>query len=608
MADNREALRILELVLAAPTADRAAMLSIECAGNADLRRHVEGLLRGYDAGRQFDSPIFDVLRPGVVVGRQFTIERRLGGGGFGQVWQCRDQKGQRCAIKAPRSDTLSQPDVAAAFRREVFRWIAIGDHINIVHAYGLIDFLRMPLILMEYIDGAVSLEAVQRERPLDWRSALVYGEQIAHGMTFAHESIGLVHNDLKPSNIIVTPDDVAMVTDFGVGVAHGIETPSRESDLGTARYMAPEFLTAGSRDTRSDIYSLGLMLFELAAGRGPFPDHNIDVLLEAHVSMPPPDVRDFKADVPPECAALIDACLAKDPARRPQGFGTLADQLMAIRSANGVAAAPQARAVIRPSPAEAGTNLATTLLAHGMPEEAENAARGAVEADPSYVQGWIALGNVFAAKRQWKDAIQAFVRVQRLDPGDLIAVQNLVTAYFALGNEREAAVWLNQALARADAAGRLDVLDSLPQAALRVNEPARVLELCDRILERNPRAIGCLNARGIALRRLGAYEEALESVDAALHLNPGYVPALTNRATLLVHLGRTSEAISTAEHVLTLDATIANAYLAKTAALRQEGRFDEADACLRTGLTHDPQHQLLRHALFNPTATKIRPA
>ncbi|HYE87244.1 MAG TPA: tetratricopeptide repeat protein, partial [Vicinamibacterales bacterium] len=74
-----------------------------------------------------------------------------------------------------------------------------------------------------------------------------------------------------------------------------------------------------------------------------------------------------------------------------------------------------------------------------------------------------------------------------------------------------------------------------------------------------------------------------------------------------VHLGRTSEAIAVADHVLMLDASIANAYLAKTAALRQQGRFDEAEACLRTGLSHHPQHQLLRHALLNPTATKVRP-
>ena len=597
MADDRDVLRILELALSVPAGERDGVLDAECGGDAGLRSRLDSLLHGYDAGRIFDSPVFEVLRPGVVVGRQFTLERRLGGGGFGEVWLCHDARGNRCAIKAPRRETLHLPDVAAAFRREVYRWIALGDHVNIVHAVGLIDFLRMPVILMEYVEGAVSLDAVQESRALDWRAAVVFGEQVAHGMSFAHESIGLVHNDLKPSNVIIAADGIAMVTDFGVGVAHAIESPSDESRLGSALYMAPERIRFGRSDTRSDVYSFGLVLFELAAGRRPFSTVSAEACLDAHLSVPAPDVRTIRRDVPVELAAIIGACLEKDPARRPQDFARLARELERIRIAEGVPAAPSTRAVIRPNRAEAATNLASTLLAHNMIADALDAARMAVEADPAYVPGWHALGNVLSAMKRWKDAVQAFMRVQQLDPADLIAIQGLVAAYFGLGKEREAMVWMNQALARAVTAGRIDALEMLPETVLGLDEAGRALHLCDLILEKNPRAIRCLNSRAIALRRLGAYEEALASVDAALQLNGSYAPALTNRATILVHLHRAADAIAAAGQALAVDATIANAYLAKAAALREEGRPRDAAACLRVGLTYHPEHELLGRAL-----------
>ena len=598
-AENREVDRLLDLLFSLPASERAAALHRECA-DPELRATLEVLLRSYDRAATFDTPVLELVRPGAIIADRFTVERHLGAGSFGSVWLCRDPHGSRCAIKMPRRDRLSDPTTVAAFKREVIRWIRLGDHPHVVHAYGMVDFLRLPAVVLEYIADAVSLDDALRSAPFEWRSSVSIGQQIAAGMAHAHARTGLVHNDLKPGNVLIMRGGHVKVTDFGIAVAHAIESPSAESELGSIPYMPPERWLGRQADTRSDIYSFGVLMFEITAGKRPFPDRgDPNASADDHVSAPPPDLRSIVPDVPAPIAALIGRCLAKDPARRPQDFASLVRELGHVAAQFGVPGpdSTAALAVARPNRAEAATNVAMTLLEDKRVDEAAAAAQEAVAADPEYAPAWHALGNAMLEAKRWQDAIRAFLRVQQLDPKDLRAVQGIVLAYLGAGSEREAMAWLTQALARAHDANALEQLELIPHALLELDDSAMALRMADAILERNPLLVRVWNSRAIALRRLGGYAEALSSVERALDLNQAYAPGWTNRANVLIELGEFAEAAACADNALSLDKTLANAYLAKAAALQALGDTTEAEACLREGLQYRPDNLKLHTAL-----------
>lgn len=597
--DERDIDRVLDLLLSVPAAKRAALLDRECAGDAALRARLDRLLDGYAGAATFDTPVLELLRPGITIGDRFILERQLGAGAFGAVWLCRDERGAHCAVKMPRRDSLEGPGVVDAFKREVFRWIRLGDHPHIVHAYGMIDVLRLPAVIMEYVADAISLETAMESTRFEWRTALSFGAQIAAGMAYAYDHVGLVHNDLKPGNVIMLPGGRLKIADFGIAVAHGIEPPSRESELGSIPYMAPERWLGIRSDTRSDIYSTGVLLFEVIAGVRPFPDHDDPELFGLdHRSTPAPDIRGVADDVPAPLAALIASCLEKQPGRRPQDFHALGRELRRIAGAFDVAIPQMDESPApRPNNAEGAVNLAITLHGLNRLDEAEATAREAVKADPRYSPGWHVLGNVLLSARRWPDAIRAFIKVQQLDPSDLIAVQGLVSAYCGAGSQREALAWMTQAFARAHDAQTIERLEALPESLLQMNQPRMALHLCEAILERNPLAIRAWNSRAMALRRLEDYEAALSSVKRAIELNAAYPPAWTNCATILTHLHQWDGAIEAADRALSLDETIANAYLAKAVALRARDQIAEAKACILRGLSFRPDNVLLIRAL-----------
>jgi tetratricopeptide (TPR) repeat protein len=598
--DDREVDRLLDLALARPAAERATFLDRECGDDRAAREQLNALLLGYEGAATFDIPVLEILRPGVTIADRYTIERQLGAGGFGAVWLCRDDHGQHCAIKIPRRDSLERPGVVDAFKREAFRWIRLGDHPHIVYAYGMVDVLRLPAVVMEYVANGVSLDKAMRSTRFDWRTAVLFGVQIAAGMAYAHERVGLIHNDLKPGNLLVLPGGQLKIIDFGIAIAHALESPSSESRLGSMPYMPPERWLAIPPDTRSDVYSVGIVLFEVIAGRRPFTDHSdVEQYRHDHLSTPVPDLRTVCSDVPATLAALVAACLAKEPERRPQGFRSLGRELERVATSLGVSTVSMATGdARRPNTAEGSANLAITFHGLNRLREAEEAACDAVEADPTYIPGWHALGNVMLSAKRWPDAIRAFVKVQQLDPADVVAVQGLVSAFCGGGSLREALAWMTQAFARAHHTNMIEMLENLPESLLReLDQPVAALRLCEAVLERNAMSIRSWNSRAIALRRLGDYDAALSSVDRAIELNSAYAPAWTNRATILAHLYRWDDAIHSADRALSLDETIANAYLAKALALRAQGLVDVACACLRHGLEFRPDNRVLIHAL-----------
>ncbi len=284
----------------------------------------------------------------------------LGRGGMGEVWRAHDtDKDREVAIKVLGSWLGADHDYATRFRREAALAAKLTDpHIVPVYDYGQIDdrlYMTMPLITGEDLGKLLA-----RQGPLEPARASVLVEQVADALDVAHAA-GLVHRDVKPSNLLVTTRrgrDFTYLIDFGIAHALGGTslTPTGGA-IGTPAYMAPERFQ-GDGDHRGDIYALGCVLHYALTGQPPFPSTNALVLLNAHQNLPPPRPTDLRADLPRAIDAVIARAMAKDPARRYSSAGELAD---ATRTALHSPVRPAARTAVRPPTRPSPASWATTV-------------------------------------------------------------------------------------------------------------------------------------------------------------------------------------------------------------------------------------------------------
>lgn len=262
-----------------------------------------------------------------VIAERYELELPIGSGGMARVYRARDRVLQRpVAVKILREEHCADPDFVARFSREA-RAAASLQHANIVDVYDYGEQGDRYYIVMQYVDGA-DLKAVLRERgALPVAVAITIMSQVLRGLAAAHER-GIVHRDIKPHNILVHGDNLVKLTDFGIArlLAAGSVTTSAAT-LGTASYMAPEQASGGPIGPGVDLYSCGVVLFELLTGRLPFVgDSPLQVLMK-HLHEPPPRI----ADVSPAVEHVVRRALAKNPAER----FTSATAMLAALSAAG---------------------------------------------------------------------------------------------------------------------------------------------------------------------------------------------------------------------------------------------------------------------------------
>lgn len=328
--------------------DRSRFLAQRCH-DPHVRTEVERLLAAHEASADFlegsaidefdaaiDTADAATLKPGAELG-PYTILELLGAGAMGEVYRAHDARLQRdVAVKILPAEMVSSRERASRFRREA-RAAAALSHPNIctIHEFG--EAAGHLYIAMEFVRGETLRKRLERTRP-SLEEVMSIGVQLADALEEARRR-GVVHRDIKPANIVLTTGGTPKLLDFGLAKHRTIGTTSVLTDpgtiLGTVAYMAPEQARGSLADHRSDLYSFGVVLYELLSGRRPFEGPSDGDVLQQVIRSSPPPIQQFNPAAPERAVRIVTKLLAKDPGSRYQRAHDVWTELQAItRSAS----------------------------------------------------------------------------------------------------------------------------------------------------------------------------------------------------------------------------------------------------------------------------------
>ena len=344
----QEVKEILYPALEMAAADRSSFLDEKCGDDKELRREIESLIAAHDdAAGRFESPAVEKIAAVVsnegadgFIGRtlgHYEIVEKLGAGGMGEVYLARDTRlDRKVALKFLPSFFTQHPDRLRRFQQEA-RAASALNHPNIltIHEVGHLDSAHY--IATEFVDGE-SLRDRMGRAPLKITEALDIATQVASALAAAHEA-GIIHRDIKPENIMLRRDGIVKVVDFGL--AKLTPRPASESEastmvntdegivMGTAQYMSPEQARGTKVDARTDIWSLGCVLYEMLAGRSPFEAATTGDVIVSVLEREPPPLTRFAPDVPSELDWMVRKALRKE---RDERYQTGKEMLADLRS------------------------------------------------------------------------------------------------------------------------------------------------------------------------------------------------------------------------------------------------------------------------------------
>ena len=362
---------LLEAALERPATERASFLDRACSGDEELRRELESLLMSDGQAEAFiETPparvaadLFSDNQPKPRRGERiahYEIIAPIGAGGMGEVYLARDTRlGRKVALKVLPPSFTADAQLRARFFREA-QLASAFDHPNVCTIHEVGQASSFFFIAMQYVEG-VNLKQLIGSRPLRLDALLSISLQAADALAAAH-ALGIVHRDIKSDNIIVTPKGQAKVLDFGLakltsgrgGDVSGAESelPSRLTRtgavIGTPNYMSPEQARGERVDHRGDIFSLGVVIYEMASGDVPFKRRSQAETMNAVINERHTPVAGFNEEIPAELSATIDRALSKDPADRYQSMGEMLRELRQVGRSVGLLGSSDSQGAVIP--------------------------------------------------------------------------------------------------------------------------------------------------------------------------------------------------------------------------------------------------------------------
>ena len=271
-----------------------------------------------------------ILYPGTMLQDRYEILEKIGSGGMSEVYKAKCHKLNRLvAIKVLKSEFTSDATFDSKFKMEAQAAAGLS-HPNIVNIYDVVDEGDIHFIVMELVEGITLKSYITKKGHLDVKEAIGIAIQVASGIEAAHEQ-HIIHRDIKPQNMLISMDGKVKVADFGIARAVSSQTMNAATVVGSVHYISPEQARGGYSDERSDLYSLGITMFEMVTGHVPFEGDNTVTVALAHLENPMPDPRTLNPDVSPSLARIILKCTEKRPERRyPNAAAVISDLRRAL--------------------------------------------------------------------------------------------------------------------------------------------------------------------------------------------------------------------------------------------------------------------------------------
>jgi serine/threonine protein kinase len=525
----------------------------------------------FSRGREFNV--------GDLIEQRFEVQQ-IRRGFMGVVYISYDRHRRRkVVLKTYQNKYLRDEAAIERFAAEVEIWMRLGSHPHIVRAYDVRKLLGKPHVVAEYVEGGALRSLVGH---LELQEALNYAVQICWGMSHAHEQCGLMHCDLKPDNILVTMKGHAKVTDFGLARAlPSWQFAANESEqhprwrtagvhdatpAGTLPYIAPEVLTGSSNmGVWSDIYSFGVLLFELLTGRLPFDAANDDSLVRMHLHQAPPDPRGLVTRLPDRIATIVLTCLAKHPADRYQSFREVEQEVQQLHY---------------------------DLFGKPVSDYWQTG-------DHSEADHWSERGQAHMELGESKEAVYSFMRVVSIAPDRVDGWLNLARARVMLWQYGEAQQALNEGLERASSRNEFGPLYQLQgEMFAAMHRPRDAVQAYDKGLSFTPNAPGLWREKGALLLRTGLPREARECLERALQLDQFDAPARILLGEALMNLKHWSRARTMLREALQLDPRSINGWLQYGQCLLLMGKYRDAEAAFEHVERMQPDHPEVQEGLY----------